>query len=136
MQLQAYGEMLPDKDNYCRLDDEVTDAYGLPALRIHVRRGANEQAMRKDMAATAALRCCEAAGAEEVQTFDHRRAARHHQSRDGHRPHGARSGQLHAERLQPEPRCTEPVRYRWRLHDIERLPEPITHISGADRTGL
>lgn len=69
MQLQAYGEMLPDRDNHCRLDDEVTDAYGVPALRIHVRRGANELAMRKDMAATAA-EMLRAAGAEEVQTFD------------------------------------------------------------------
>ena len=69
MSLQAYGEFLPNEDNYCTLDGDVTDAWGIPALRFHVNRGENEMAMRRDMAVTAA-EMLEAAGALDVQTFD------------------------------------------------------------------
>lgn len=69
MSLQAYGEFLPDPDNHCTLDPEVTDAWGIPALRFHVGRGDNEWSMRRDMAATAA-EMLEAAGARDVTTFD------------------------------------------------------------------
>jgi choline dehydrogenase-like flavoprotein len=69
MSLQAYGEFLPDPENHCTLDSEVTDAWGIPALRFHVGRGDNEWAMRRDMAATAA-EMLEAAGARDVTTFD------------------------------------------------------------------
>ncbi len=69
MTLQGYGEFLPRTDNRCTLDDEVTDAWGIPALRFDVTRGENELAMRRDMAATAA-EMLEAAGARDVETFD------------------------------------------------------------------
>jgi choline dehydrogenase-like flavoprotein len=69
MSLQAYGEFLPNPANRCTLDPEVTDAWGIPALRFHVERGDNEWAMRRDMAAAAA-EMLEAAGARDVQTFD------------------------------------------------------------------
>ena len=69
MSIQAFGEFLPRTDNYCVLDHEVTDAWGIPALRFNVTRGENELAMRRDMAATAA-EMLEAAGALDVETFD------------------------------------------------------------------
>ena len=69
MGLGAFGETLPRYDNYCELDDEVTDAWGLPVLRFHVTRDANDLAMRNDMAATAA-EMLEAAGAVNVRPYD------------------------------------------------------------------
>ena len=69
MGLQAFGEFLPRAENRCTLDADVTDAWGIPALRFSVTRGPNEQAMRRDMAQTAA-EMLEAAGALDVTTFD------------------------------------------------------------------
>jgi len=69
MGLGAFGETLPRYDNYCELDAEVTDGWGIAVLRFHVRRDENDRAMRKDMAATAA-EMLEAAGAVNVQTYD------------------------------------------------------------------
>ncbi|HVS15966.1 MAG TPA: GMC family oxidoreductase, partial [Thermoanaerobaculia bacterium] len=69
MWLQAFGEVLPRAENRCVLDPEVTDAYGIPALRMNVTRSPNELAMRADMAASAA-EMLEAAGARDVETFD------------------------------------------------------------------
>jgi choline dehydrogenase-like flavoprotein len=69
MSLQAYGEVLPHAENRCTLDAEVTDAYGIPALRFAVTRRDNELAMRQDMA-TAAAEMLQAAGARDVETFD------------------------------------------------------------------
>ena len=69
MGLAAFGETLPRYDNYCQLDDHVKDAWGVPVLRFHVTRDANDLAMRKDMAATAA-EMLEAAGAVNVRTYD------------------------------------------------------------------
>ena len=69
MNIQAFGEVLPRYENYCELDKEVKDKFGIPALRFNVTRGDNELAMRKDMAATAA-EMLESAGAVNVTTFD------------------------------------------------------------------
>ncbi len=69
MGFAAFGETLPRFDNYCELDDTETDAWGIPVLRFHVTRDANDLAMRKDMAATAA-EMLEAAGAINVQPYD------------------------------------------------------------------
>jgi choline dehydrogenase-like flavoprotein len=69
MTLSAFGEVLPNPENRCTLDEEVTDAYGIPALRMDVAYGANEMAMREDMAATAEEMLA-AAGAAEVQVYD------------------------------------------------------------------
>ncbi len=65
MWLQGYGETLPRHDNHARLDQVVTDAWGMPALRLHVTRDANDSAMREDMAVTTA-EMLEAAGFEDV----------------------------------------------------------------------
>ena len=69
MSLGGFGETLPRYDNYCELEDTVRDAYGIPVLRFHVTRDANDLAMRKDMMATAA-EMLEAAGAASVSTYD------------------------------------------------------------------
>ena len=69
MSLGGFGEVLPRYDNYCVLDTEVTDAWGVPVLRFHVTRDSNDLAMRRDMMATAA-EMLEAAGARDVRTYD------------------------------------------------------------------
>ncbi len=67
--LGGMGEVLPYEDNYMTLDDELTDKWGMPAVRFHVQRHDNEMAMRKDIVATAA-EMLEAAGAKDIQTND------------------------------------------------------------------
>ena len=69
MGLGGFGETLPRYDNYCELDPEAKDRWGLPVLRFHVTRDDNDRAMRSDMMATAA-EMLEAAGAKEVSTYD------------------------------------------------------------------
>ena len=68
--LGGFGETLPHYDNYCELDDTLTDAYGIPALRFHVMRDTNDRAMRKDMMAAVA-EMLEAAGTATVEPYDH-----------------------------------------------------------------
>ncbi len=67
--LSGLGEVLPYKENYMTLDDKLTDKWGMPAVRFHVRRYDNEMIMRKDMVATAA-EMLEAAGAKNIETYD------------------------------------------------------------------
>ena len=67
--LQGYGEMLPNTRNRCVLDDQVTDAFGIPALRFQVHRGENELAMRKDMM-SASEEMLDTVGAKNIRTFD------------------------------------------------------------------
>ncbi len=69
MFLTGFGEILPRHDNYVDLDPDVTDAWGIPALRIHTSLGPNERAMRADMA-TAAAEMLDAAGGTNVFSFD------------------------------------------------------------------
>ena len=70
MFLEAFGEAMPRFDNYVTLDNSVTDAWGIPVLRIHCKWGENEFAMRKDMKQSAA-EMLDAAGAKNIQMFDH-----------------------------------------------------------------
>ena len=70
MRVNGFGEALPDYDNYVTLDEERTDSYGLPQLRIHCEWKENELAMRKEMA-EAAAEMLEAGGATRVETYDH-----------------------------------------------------------------
>ena len=62
----GWGEMLPRKENYVELDDEKTDAWGIPQLRINCTFGENEQKMRQDMA-TELAKMLEAAGCTDVE---------------------------------------------------------------------
>jgi choline dehydrogenase-like flavoprotein len=48
--LGGFGEVLPRWENRVRLDDEVKDAWGIPALRFDYRFSDNEFKMASDMA--------------------------------------------------------------------------------------
>ena len=76
IRLQGFGECLPHQDNFCDLDPNVVDAYGIPALRIHMSFHDNDRAMLDDMADSAA-EMLEAAGGREVGTFVSPRWAAH-----------------------------------------------------------
>ncbi len=65
----GWGETLPRHENHVTLDPEVTDAWGLPVLRIHCTWGENELAMRRDIAEQAA-EMLEAAGCTDIRPFD------------------------------------------------------------------
>ncbi|MDX1617710.1 MAG: GMC family oxidoreductase [Balneolaceae bacterium] len=69
MWMTAFGETLPDYDNYVELNEEVTDDWGLPTLKFHCSLGDNEYKMRKD-AAEEAANMLEAAGGKNVSSFD------------------------------------------------------------------
>jgi len=69
MGLTAFGEMLPQYENFVELDPGKKDAWGIPLLRIDCGYSDNEMAMRKDMAATAA-EMLEAAGCTDVEPYD------------------------------------------------------------------
>ncbi|MDZ7694082.1 MAG: GMC family oxidoreductase [Balneolaceae bacterium] len=66
--MTAFGEILPDYDNYAELDENETDEWGIPLLRIQASIGENEKNMRTDMAETAA-EMLEAAGAKNVAPY-------------------------------------------------------------------
>jgi choline dehydrogenase-like flavoprotein len=68
MSLGGFGECLPREDNFVELDPSVKDKWGIPALRIHVTYGPNEQAQLADMQ-TMAAEMLEAAGVRDVATF-------------------------------------------------------------------
>ena len=54
IRLSGFGESLARLDNYCEIDPQKKDAWGIPALRIQMTHGPNEAAMMEDAAATAA----------------------------------------------------------------------------------
>jgi choline dehydrogenase-like flavoprotein len=76
LNLQGFGEHLPDERNFVALDPQVVDAWGIPALKIHIAYRDNEKAMLKDMAA-AAGEMLEAAGGKNVRTRNSPRWASH-----------------------------------------------------------
>lgn len=69
MGINGFGEMLPHPDNRITLNKEVKDMYGMPTLTMDVEIRANELAMRKDMASSAA-EMLESAGLKDVATYD------------------------------------------------------------------
>jgi len=64
--LGAFGESLARWDNYCEIDRDLKDAWGIPALRISMTHGDNEAALMEDAGATAA-EMLEAAGAKDIK---------------------------------------------------------------------
>ena len=64
--LGAFGESLANFDNYCEIDPNLKDAWGIPALRISMAHGKNEAALMRDAAITAA-EMLEAAGAKNIR---------------------------------------------------------------------
>jgi choline dehydrogenase-like flavoprotein len=65
--LGGFGESLGRWENYVEIDPSLRDTFGIPALRLRMTYGENEQAMVQDMAETAA-EMMEAAGARNIQT--------------------------------------------------------------------
>jgi choline dehydrogenase-like flavoprotein len=63
--LGAFGESLARLDNFCEIDPNLKDAWGIPALRISMAHGKNEAALMRDAGVTAA-EMLEAAGAKDV----------------------------------------------------------------------
>ena len=74
MGVGGWGEMLPREDNYVELDDDKTDAWGIPQLRVNCSFGKNEQRMREDMA-TELAKTLEAAGCTDVEPYVNEDAA-------------------------------------------------------------
>ncbi len=66
--MTAFGECLPRHENMVSLDDQVTDKWGIPALRFNAGWGENELTMRKDMAESA-IEMLEAAGFKNVSAY-------------------------------------------------------------------
>jgi choline dehydrogenase-like flavoprotein len=64
--LQGFGEHLPDERNFVELDKAVVDAWGIPALRIHIAYRDNDRLMLQDMA-DAAAEMLEAAGGRDIR---------------------------------------------------------------------
>ena len=69
MNISCFGDMLPRKDNRVYLDDEVKDAWGVPALKIECTHGDNEHAMTKDMVGKA-VELLDAMGVKDIETRD------------------------------------------------------------------
>jgi choline dehydrogenase-like flavoprotein len=64
----GFGEMLPRPENYCEIDKNMVDAWGIPVLKINCMYGDNEKALLRDMAITGAEMLA-AAGAHDIQPF-------------------------------------------------------------------
>lgn len=64
--LSGFGECLPYEDNFCAVDPNTVDAYGIPVVRLNITPRDNERAMQADMA-TAAAEMLEAIGARNVR---------------------------------------------------------------------
>ena len=69
MWLGGWGECLPNPENRVRLDPEVKDRWGVPALRISCSFGDNERAILADAQLTAS-EMLDAAGARDIHTFN------------------------------------------------------------------
>ncbi|NDF97645.1 MAG: GMC family oxidoreductase [Chitinophagia bacterium] len=70
MGVMGFGEMLPYHENKISLDRSKKDKWGLPVLNMDVEIKENEKKMRLDMM-NDAKEMLEAAGLEEVQTYDY-----------------------------------------------------------------
>jgi choline dehydrogenase-like flavoprotein len=62
----AFGESLAKFDNFCEIDPDLKDAWGIPALRISMAHGKNEADLMRDAGASAA-EMLEAAGAKNIR---------------------------------------------------------------------
>lgn len=69
MTITGFGECLPYEDNQIKLNNNVTDKWGLPTLSISCTFKENEFAMRKDMAITG-MEMLEAAGGKNIGSSD------------------------------------------------------------------
>ncbi len=107
MTLYGFGECLPDERNQVEIDPEVTDAWGIPVLRIRCRWRDNELAMFDDMASQAA-EMLEAAGVRNVEPFNE------------DNPPGKTIHEMGTARMGRDPRTSVLNAYN-QAHDIENL---------------
>jgi len=70
MRLQCFGEMLPSASNKVTLHPNKVDGFGVPQVHLDVKLGPNEWKMRKHMHDDA-VAMLEAAGAQDITSFDH-----------------------------------------------------------------
>ena len=63
--LGAFGESLANFDNFCEIDPNLKDAWGIPALRISMAHGKNEADLMHD-AGVSAAEMLESAGAKNI----------------------------------------------------------------------
>jgi len=64
--LEGFGESLARWDNYCDIDPDLKDAWGIPALHINMTHGSNEAAMLED-AAVSGAEMIEASGGKNIR---------------------------------------------------------------------
>lgn len=64
--LGAFGESLAKFENFCEIDPNLKDAWGIPALRISMAHGKNEADLMRD-AGISAAEMLEAAGAKNIR---------------------------------------------------------------------
>lgn len=50
--LQGRGEMIPNQESYCEIDDNVVDQWGIPVLKFHFKWGQEEVLMARHMQET------------------------------------------------------------------------------------
>ena len=63
--LSGFGEMLPRWENRVYIDPEITDAWGIPVIRVECELGDNEKAMIKDIVEQG-QEMLEAAGVKDI----------------------------------------------------------------------
>ena len=74
--LQGFGEHLPDERNFVALDPEVVDAWGIPALRITIARATTRRRCCRTWP-TPPPRCSKAAGGTNIRPRVNLRWASH-----------------------------------------------------------
>jgi choline dehydrogenase-like flavoprotein len=103
----GFGECLARHENFCELDKQKVDAWGIPVLHISMEFSDNERKMVADMDATAA-EMLQALGAEDIQT-----------SNDMSMP-GLTIHEVGTARMGDDPKAS--VVDRWqRAHDVPNL---------------
>ena len=112
--MEGCGEMIPNKDTYCEIDQAAVDEWGIPVLRFHWRSGENEIRMAKDMQET--FRAIVEAGGGNYQTET---------DADGSNPYGIYDGgaQIHESgtvRMGTDPRNSALNKY-CQAHDVNNL---------------
>ncbi|MGH9434555.1 MAG: GMC oxidoreductase [Terriglobia bacterium] len=68
LEIETFGEVLAQWENYVEIDPNVVDTYGIPVLRFHMKHGENDFALLRD-SRDAAAEMFEAAGAKNVRPW-------------------------------------------------------------------
>jgi len=65
--LHGRGEMIPNEDSYCEIDEHTVDQWGIPVLKFHFKWGGDEILMAQHMQATF-REIVNAAGGEVIES--------------------------------------------------------------------